>query len=263
MNIKCTFPGIEDLSNWMDRQARACEQLQVSVSLQNRPNDNDNGKQTNYNRRDKNNHHNGNNKHQSKFFNQNINNNKRYGYRNSTTNGSFRNGSEPVNNYSHNNVRRDKIGGTSQFMNNSRNTTSNNNSGSTTWNNKRISERYSSNTQQIKSKKCPLDQSDHYIGKCSKFLPMSPSERNSELKKNLLCYHCLSPNHNAKYCQSKVLCRRCSRKHHSKLHDKNYRPNQKTNITQHELPFCESFEDINSGTKPPSYEPVFPRRIQN
>ena len=47
------------------------------------------------------------------------------------------------------------------------------------------------------------------------------------------------------------------------LHEKNYSPNQKTNITQHELPLCESFEDINSGTKPPSYTPVFPRRIRN
>ena len=150
VDINSTFPGIEDLSNWMDRQARACEQLQESVSLQNQPNDN--GKQTNFNRRDKNNHHNGNSNHQSKFFNQNINKNKRYGNRNSNTNGSFRNGSEPVNNYSHNNVRRDNIGGTSQFMNNS---------GSTTSNNNRISERNSSNTQQTKSKKCPVDQGDH------------------------------------------------------------------------------------------------------
>ena len=108
VDINSTFPGIEDLSNWMDRQARACEQLQESVSLQNQPNDN--GKQTNFNRRDKNKHHNGNNNHQSKFFNQNINDNKRYGNRNSNTNGSFRKGSEPVNNYSHHNVRRDNIG---------------------------------------------------------------------------------------------------------------------------------------------------------
>ena len=148
-------------------------------------------------------------------------------------------------------------------MNNSGSTTPNNNSGSTTSNNNRISERNSSNTQQTKSKKCPVDQGDHYIGKCSKFLQMSPSERNSEVKKNLLCYNCLSPNHNAKNCPSKVLCKHCSSKHHSMLHDKNYSPNQKTNITQHELPLCESFEDINSGTKPPSYTPVFPRRIRN
>ena len=252
VDINSTFPGIEDLSNWMDRQARACEKLQESVSLQNQPNDN--GKQTNFNRRDKNNHHNGNNNHQSKFFNQNINNNKRYGNRNSNMNGSFRKGSEPVNNNSHNNVRQDNIGGTPQFMNNSVSTSSNNN---------RISERNSSNTQQTKSKKCPVDQGDHYIRKYSNFLQMSPSERNSEVKKNLLCYNCLSPNHTAKNCPSKLLCRHCSRKRHSMLHDKNNSPNQKTNITQHELPFCESFEDINSGTKPSSYTPVFPRRIRN
>ena len=154
----------------------------------------------------------------------------------------------------HNNVRRDNIGGTSQFMNNSGSTTSINNP---------ISERNSSNTQQTKSKKSPVGQGDHYIGKCSKVLQMSPSEQNLEVKKNLLCYNCISPNHNAKDCPSKVLRRHCSRKHHSMLHDKNYSPNQKTNITQHELPLCESFADINSGTKSPSYTPVFPRRIRN
>ena len=37
VDINSTFPGIEDLSNWMDRQARACEQLQESVSLENQP----------------------------------------------------------------------------------------------------------------------------------------------------------------------------------------------------------------------------------
>ena len=175
VDINSTFPGIEDLSNWMDRQARACEQLQESVSVQNQPNDN--GKQTNFNRRDKNNHHNGNNNHQSKFFNQNISKNKKYGNRNSNTNGSFRKGSGPVNSNSQNNGRRDKIGGSPQFMNNS---------GSTTSNNNRISERNSSNTQQTKSKKCPVDQGVHYIGKCSKFLQMSPSERNSDEEKSAL-----------------------------------------------------------------------------
>ena len=252
VDINITFPGLVDLSNWMHRQARACEQLQDSVSLQNQSNDN--GKQPNFNRRDNNNHQNANNNHQPIFSNRNKNNNKRFGNRKMSTNGSFRNGGEPVNNYSHNNVRRDNIGGKSQLMNNSRSTTSNNN---------RISEINSSNTQQTKSKKCPVDQGDHYIGKCSKFLQMSPSERNSEVKKNLLCYNCLSPNHNAKNCPSKVLCRHCSRKHHSMLHDKNYSPNQKTNITQQELPLCESFEDITSGTKPPSYTPLFPRRVRN
>ena len=261
MNINSTFPGLEDLSNWMDRQARACEQLQDCVLPQNQLNNN--GKQPNFNRRDNNNHHNAKNNHQSNFSNRNKNNNKRFANRTLNTNGGFRNGSEPVNNYSYNNVRRDNTGGTSQFMNNSGSTTSNNNSGSFISKNNRISERNSSNTQQTKSKKCPVDQGDHYIGKCSKLLQMSPSERNSEVKKNLLCYNCLSPNHNAKKYPSKVLCRHCSRKHHSMLHDKNYSPNQKTNITQHELHLCESFEDINSGPKPPSYTPVFPRGIRN
>ena len=138
-----------------------------------------------------------------------------------------------------------------------------NNNGSTTSNNHRHSGINSSNTQQTKNKKCPLDQGKHYIEKCSKILQMSPSERNSEVKKDLLCYNCLNPNHNARNFPSKVVCRHWSHKHHSMLHNNNYSPNQKTNISQHEIPVCESLEDINSGTKPPSYTPVFTRRIRN
>ena len=92
---------------------------------------------------------------------------------------------------------------------------------------------------------------------------MSPCEQNSEVKKNLLCYNYLSSNHNAKNCPSKLSCRHCSHNHHSMLHNNNYSPNQKTNITQHELPLCESFDDINSETRLPSFTPVFPRRICN
>ena len=163
VDINSTFPGIEDLSHWMDRQASACEQLQGFVSLQNQPNDNE--KLTNFNRRDKNNHHNGNNNHQSKFFNQNKNNNKRFGNRNSHTNGRVRNASAPVNNYAQNNLRRENSGGTSQFMNNSESTGSNN---------LRHSGINLTNTQQTKNKKCPVDQGEHYIGRRSNFLQKSP-----------------------------------------------------------------------------------------
>ena len=86
---------------------------------------------------------------------------------------------------------------------------------------------------------------------------------NETWKLRKICYNCLSPSHNAKFCPSKLSRRHCSRKHHSLLHDNNYSPNQKTNINQHELSLCESFEDISSGTKPPSCTPVFPRRILN
>ena len=92
---------------------------------------------------------------------------------------------------------------------------------------------------------------------------MSPSERNAEVKKNSLCYNCLSSTHNAKTCPSKVSCRHCSRKHHSILHDNNYVSQQKTNATQHELPLCESFDEISNETKSPIYTPVFPKKIRN
>ena len=47
------------------------------------------------------------------------------------------------------------------------------------------------------------------------------------------------------------------------LHDNNYVLEQKTNATQHELPLCESFDEISNETKSPIYTPVFPRKIRN
>ena len=66
-------------------------------------------------------------------------------------------------------------------------------------------------SQQNRGTICPVDKGEHYIGKCPKFLQMSPSEFNAEVKKNSFCYNCLSSTHNAKTCPSKVSCRHCSR----------------------------------------------------
>ena len=105
VDFNSTFPGLEDLSNWMDRQDRACEQLQDSVTPQNQPSDA--GIQLNFKRRDKNNHCNENKNHQSLFVNQNKGNIKKFSNRNSKTAGNFRNGSASVNNYGTNNSHRD------------------------------------------------------------------------------------------------------------------------------------------------------------
>ena len=42
-------------------------------------------------------------------------------------------------------------------------------------------------SQQNRSTNCPVDQGKHYIGKRPKFLQMSASERNAEVKKYFLC----------------------------------------------------------------------------
>ena len=77
--------------------------------------------------------------------------------------------------------------------------------------------------------KCPLDQEDHYIGKCPQFLSHDVSRRNSEAKKNSLCFNCLSTSHAAKNCTSKVLCRHCNGKHHSLLHTDRQKAPESTN----------------------------------
>ena len=64
---------------------------------------------------------------------------------------------------------------------------------------------------------CPLNQQDHYIGKCPQFLSLDASRRNSEAKKNLLCFNCLSASQAAENCTSKVLCRHCNGKNGANL----------------------------------------------
>ena len=234
------FPGLEDLSIWMDKQARACEHLQDNSFSSN---------ETNNGNHDKNDRNRGKFNHKSNFKNKERNGNQKFsqsGYNKNHHNQNPNNNNQNANEHHHNNANRAKTfeSNNSSFVHKPLNPKKH-------------------ESQQNRSTNCPVDQGDHYIGKCPKFLQMSPFERNAEVKKNFLCYNCLSSTHNAKTCPSKVSCRHCSRKHHSMLHDNNYVSQQKTNATQHELPLCESFDEISKETKSPNYTPVFPRKIRN
>ena len=97
--------------------------------------------------------------------------------------------------------------------------------------------------------KGPLDQQDHYIGKCPQFLSRDAGIRNSEAKKNSLLFNCLSASHAAKNCTSKVLCRHCNGKHHSLLHTEKQKAPELTKLAEIDLPMCEPLDQQNKKLK--------------
>ena len=65
---------------------------------------------------------------------------------------------------------------------------------------------------------CPVCKSNHLIHQCSQFRTMSVPERKESVRKALLCYNCLRPDHGVRYCTSRQTCRHCSKRHHLLLH---------------------------------------------
>ena len=114
--------------------------------------------------------------------------------------------------------------------------------------------------------KCPLDQQEHYTGRCQQFNKFDVARRNLEVKKHSLCFNCLSPSHSAKECASKVVCRHCNGKDHSLLHDpdKQKKRTETTNLTDVELPLCEPLNrKMNSTVDTPTNNPGFPAKTRN
>ena len=177
-----TNPGLTELSDWMDRQSRAFEQLQDTFSTT-----------TNYNLSQQN---------QTQGSSSFNNRNKNQNCTNWTQNFPRSKSSNPSNkNFEHNSTgtRNIEIAKPQQSTANG----SKNTKGSSSFSGSKQPIRNS--TSNRSRTKCPLDQQDHYIGKCPQFLSLDVSRRNSEAKKNSLCFNCLSSSHAAKNCTSKDL----------------------------------------------------------
>ena len=190
-----TNPGLTELSDWMNRQSRAFEQLQDTfISTTNNHSGQQNPPQgsCSFNNRNK---------------NQNRTNWTQIFPRSKSSNPSNKN-------FEHNSTanRNHNIAKPQQSTANSSNNTKGNSSFSGS------KQPMTNSTANRSRTKCPLDQQDRYIGKGPHFLSLDASRRNSEAKKNLLCFNCLSASHAAKNCTSKVLFRHCNGKHHSLLH---------------------------------------------
>ncbi|GFW41822.1 DUF1758 domain-containing protein [Trichonephila clavipes] len=72
------------------------------------------------------------------------------------------------------------------------------------------------------SLKCSCNM-NHLVFKCSKFKEMSVKERKQLVNKQKLCMNCLSDKHTESHCNSTFTCHFCKKKHHSLLHDNNFK----------------------------------------
>ncbi len=59
----------------------------------------------------------------------------------------------------------------------------------------------------------------HPLGRCPKFLEMTPAERRKILSDEFRCFRCFQRGHNLSACRLNYTCVRCGGKHHSLLHD--------------------------------------------
>lgn len=83
-------------------------------------------------------------------------------------------------------------------------------------------------------KACPCCDGTHVIGTCTRLMSWSVDARIRWARENRLCFICLSADHWAPQCKSKIKCSECKRNHHSLLHtpsgetrssEENQRPN--------------------------------------
>ncbi|GFW32220.1 hypothetical protein TNCV_2143021 [Trichonephila clavipes] len=73
------------------------------------------------------------------------------------------------------------------------------------------------------SLKCSCCKMNNLVFKCSKFKEMSVKERIQLVNKQKLCMNCLSDRHTESHCNSTLICHYCKKKHHSLLHDNNFK----------------------------------------
>ena len=65
---------------------------------------------------------------------------------------------------------------------------------------------------------CRCCSSIHSIYHCSQFKSLNVNKRYNIVRRNHLCFNCLSKPHTIEDCSSKVTCKECGRKYHSLLH---------------------------------------------
>lgn len=66
--------------------------------------------------------------------------------------------------------------------------------------------------------RCGLCTRYHSIRFCSKFLMMTPAERNRAVRRHDYCINCLARSHTFRECRSKNTCQKCQHYHHTLLH---------------------------------------------
>ncbi|XP_066922770.1 uncharacterized protein [Clytia hemisphaerica] len=87
---------------------------------------------------------------------------------------------------------------------------------------------------------CYVCNEPHKLWRCERFKQKSIAERRGEARKLNLCYNCLSKGHSIKDCKFQTRCKECQRKHHTLLHDPNYKANPLAGTKEGESHYAKS-----------------------
>ncbi|XP_037299367.1 uncharacterized protein LOC119190762 [Manduca sexta] len=79
---------------------------------------------------------------------------------------------------------------------------------------------------------CPECNGDHYLSTCPQFLALSIDERMSVVPKYKVCYNCFHRGHYPKNCKRSG-CKVCNYKHHTLIHNTNYKSKHINNKSKH------------------------------
>ena len=84
-----------------------------------------------------------------------------------------------------------------------------------------VSNESSNSTKGISAQeqKCKLCKENHFLYHCSQFKQLSPQERESKIVSFRLCKNCFRAGHDQSSCRSNSRCQKCSKKHHTLIHD--------------------------------------------
>lgn len=88
-------------------------------------------------------------------------------------------------------------------------------------------------TNKTTSVKCVKCEQPHLTQSCEEFKKCSVSERFKIIKNKNACINCLHPAHTLKDCKSKHACSRCGKKHHSLLHNDEWKKKPVSGINCH------------------------------
>ena len=86
--------------------------------------------------------------------------------------------------------------------------------------------------------KCTICGHLHPSQECNVLAEMSIDKRLEALNQRHLCFHCFQASHIAKACTQRPVCRKCSRRHATLLHDRKFDAQPRTsNLSSNALPF--------------------------
>ena len=101
--------------------------------------------------------------------------------------------------------------------------------------------------------KCTICGHLHPSQECNVLAEMSVEKRLEALNSRQLCYHCFQASHVAKACTQRPVCRKCSRRHATLLHDRKFEAQPRAStLSSNALPFRPMQSQSMGSSTPPN-----------